>query len=99
MQNPIRIAIWNANGLLNHNNEIKAFIADKGIDIMLVSETHFTSKSFMKIPNYSMYITNHPAGTARGGTAIIVHNKIHHQPLENYSRPFLQGTSIKIHDQ
>ena len=51
MQNPIRIAVWNANGLLNHNNEVKAFIADKGIDIMLVSETDFTSKSFMKISN------------------------------------------------
>jgi hypothetical protein len=32
------------------------------IDILLISETHFTTKSYFKIPHYNMYCTNHPDG-------------------------------------
>jgi hypothetical protein len=31
---------------------------------MLISETHFTEKSYLKLLNYTVYDTNHPAGTA-----------------------------------
>lgn len=99
MNKPIRIAVWNANGLLNHTHELKAFIASKCIDIMLISETHFTNKSYMNFKNYSIYNTNHPAGTARGGTAIIVDNNIRHQIRQNYKEQYLQSTSIQIFDQ
>jgi hypothetical protein len=47
------------------------------IAIMLLSETHFTQNSYMRIPNYTLYHTTHPAGTARGGTVIII--KKHYQ--------------------
>jgi hypothetical protein len=39
---------------------------------MLISEKHFTEKSYPKLPNYTVYHTNHPAATAQGGTAIII---------------------------
>jgi hypothetical protein len=41
---------------------------------MLISETHFTDKSYLKLRNYTVYHTNHPAGTARGGSAILLKN-------------------------
>jgi hypothetical protein len=46
------------------------------IDITLISETHFTEKTYLKLPNYTVYHTNHPARTVRGGAAIIKKNPI-----------------------
>jgi hypothetical protein len=63
---------------------------------MLISEMHFTEKSYLKLPNSAVYHTNHPAGSARGGTAIII-KKYHHQ-LNNYSQDFLQATSVSVED-
>jgi hypothetical protein len=65
---------------------------------MLLSETHFTHKSYLRTPHYTIYHTNHPAGTARGGTAIITQNAIKHHPLPNYSRDYLQATSVSVVD-
>ena len=36
----------NANGLQNHIEEIKLFLNQNFIDIILISETHFTSKNY-----------------------------------------------------
>lgn len=74
VQHYIKLCVWNANGLAQHAQELKSFITNQNIDIMLISETHFTKKSFLKIPNYSIYSTEHPNETARGGTAVIIKN-------------------------
>jgi exonuclease III len=68
----LQIALWNANGLAHHADELQTFLAIRNIDIMLLSETHFTQKSYLKLSHYTIYHTNHPAGTARGGAAIII---------------------------
>jgi hypothetical protein len=41
---------------------------------------------------------NNPAGTARGGTAIIIKKSIKHHQLNNYSQDFLQVTSVLVED-
>jgi len=56
----IRIAEWNANGLLHHKLELIQFLQDNKIDVLLVSETHCTIRTVLKIPNYSIYHCNHP---------------------------------------
>ena len=92
-----KLAIWNTNGLQHHLQELKAFIEDKNLDVVLIScvlITHFTKRSYVKIPNYKIYSTNHPAGTARGGSAIIVRESINHNVNENYSTNHIQCTSI-----
>ena len=38
MQINLRIAVWNANGLSNHYNEVEIFLANNFIDIFSVSE-------------------------------------------------------------
>ena len=45
-----KIAIWNANGLQQHAKELKTFIYEQNIDIMMISETHFTDKHYLRIP-------------------------------------------------
>jgi hypothetical protein len=64
----------------------------------VLSETRFTEKSYLKLPIYAVYHTNHPAGNARGGTAIIIKNTIKHHQLNNYSQDFLQATSVSMED-
>jgi uncharacterized membrane protein YvbJ len=60
---------------------------------MLISETDFTEKSYLKLPNHTIYHTNHPAETA-----IIIKNSITHHQLNNYSQDFLQATSVSVED-
>ena len=45
---------------------------------MLISETHFTNKYFLKIHGYKLYHTQHPSGRAHGGRGELSSN-----PLRN----------------
>lgn len=96
MPSTLKIAVWNANGLCRHAQEIKTFLNLQNIDIMLISETHFTSKSYLKIPNYTIYNTNHPDGRARGGSAIIIKSSIKHEENIKYNLDYLQATSVEV---
>lgn len=96
--NNLKIAVWNANGLANHTLEIKIFLVTHNIDIMLISESHLTNRSHIKIPQYTTYNTQHPDGTGHGGTAIIIKSSIKHYELSKYSKNHLQATSIAIQD-
>lgn len=92
--NSISICHWNANGLNQHKNELETFLHLNSIDIMLVSETHFTSKNCFRIKGYKVYDTKHPSGRGFGGTAVIVRSSIKHYPLQCYSKEYMQATSI-----
>jgi hypothetical protein len=35
----LQLALWNANGLTQHIEELKIFISHHNIDVMLISET------------------------------------------------------------
>lgn len=94
----LKIAIWNANGLGRHVDEVKLFIQTHKLDILLVSETHFTTRSHITIPNYNIYRTNHPDATAHGGTAVIIRQNIKHYVRAEYALENLQSTSITIED-
>lgn len=95
---PLKIIIWNANGLAQRALELKQFITEQSADILIISETHFTNKSFLKIPNYNIYNTNHPSGRGHGGTAIIASAKLKCIELGQYNHEFLQSTAIQIED-
>ena len=97
--NCLKIAVWNANGLAQRSLEVSQFMKDNNISIMLVSETHFTNKTFFKINNFEIHCTNHPAGTARGGSAIIIDSSINHEVLSGYQTHHIQATNILISDK
>jgi len=77
---PLRIALWNANE----------------IDVMLLAETHLTTKYNFQIRGYMFYNTNHPDGKAHGGTGILIKNRIKHHFHNTFATNYLQGTSINI---
>jgi exonuclease III len=85
--------LWNTNRLVQHAEEIKTYIQNQKVDIILISETHFTKKSYIKIPNNSIYDTQQPDGTAHGGTAIIMKKGIKHHLHGHYNLEHLQATS------
>ena len=81
IDNFLRISQWNANGLQSHTEEIQLFLNQNCIDIFLTSETHFTNKNYFCIPKYKLYYTNHPDGTAHGGTATLTQETIENNEL------------------
>lgn len=96
--NSIKICYWNANGLSQHKHEVEVFLKSHNIQILLVSETHFTIKNCFRIRGYTTYDTKHPNGKACGGSAIIIQNKVNHIPLKEFETEYLQSTSIYLSD-
>jgi exonuclease III len=95
MTKALKLAVWNANGLCQHAQEIRQFIKSLDLDILLVSETHFKERSYMSIPNYHIYRTDHPDKTAHGGTAVII---LKHHVRAEYRHEHLQATTIAVED-
>ena len=98
MGDKLKIAFWNANGLAQRSLELKSFLIEHDIDVMLISERHFTRKKYLKITNYKIYDTQHPDGKAHGGTAAIIKDTIKHYENEENTDDFLQATSITLDD-
>ena len=94
--NSLRICYWNANGLSQHKYEVQQFLQMQDIDVLLISETHFTHKNCFRINGYYTYDTKHPSGRACGGTAIIIRDNIKHFPLPEYKTDHIQATSVNI---
>lgn len=94
--NTVKIALWNANGLQQHRQEVELYLKDNNIDIFLISETHFTNRSYFKIPGYTMYETQHPSGRAHGGSAILIKNQIQHFELPKFQTDYIQATNVNI---
>ena len=94
----MRIALWNANGLAQHKFELELFLKQQQIDVMLISETHFTDKNYLKIHGYNFYHTQHPSGKAHSGTRIIIKSSIKHYELPSFQKDYLQATNVAIED-
>jgi exonuclease III len=63
---------WNANELLQHQQELQAVLDTEKEDVCLVSETHFAKQSYIKFMAHKVYHTIHPENSARGGSAVIM---------------------------
>jgi hypothetical protein len=88
----LQFALRKTNGLTKHTEKLKTFTT---IHITVTTKKmHFTEKSGLKLPNYVVYHMNHPAGTAQGGTTIIIKSSIKHHQLNNYSQNFLQVITV-----
>jgi hypothetical protein len=66
------------------------------IDILLISETHATDRTYVKIPYYIVYFANHPDNQARSGAAIIIRTALKHQALQPYITNKIQSPIVKI---
>jgi len=92
MATTLRIATWNANGLLQHIPELEVFLGEDKVDICLIFETYFTESSYIKIRGYH---TPHPLNKPRG-SAILIKNNILHFEKPKISNPMMQVTTICI---
>jgi hypothetical protein len=52
----LQLALWNTNGLTQHTEELQMFISIHNIDVMLIAETYFTEKGYLKLPKYTVII-------------------------------------------
>lgn len=96
MLNKMKIGTWNTNGLSPNKSEVEILLKMHDLDILLISETHLTDKSHIQIRNYNIYTTNHPDGTAHGGTAILIRSSIEHYELPQFKTEHIQATSVNI---
>ena len=74
------------------------FLETNEVDVLLVSETHFTNRTDFSIPKYKMYHTMHPDGTAHGSSAIPIKENIKHYTIDSYCTEKIQATNIMIED-
>jgi len=94
--NNIRVATWNANGVLNRKHELEVFLKSENIDICLLSETHLTNSSDLDVLGYDCYKAVHPSNQPRGGSAILVKSTIKHNGESKIESEEVQLTTIKI---
>ena len=93
----INLICWNANGLTLRKTEFESFLHLHDIDIALVSETHLISYiNIPKIRDYQVYLANHPNGSARGGSAIIIKRVLQHYDVGAFATPSIQCSIIAV---
>jgi hypothetical protein len=93
----LKIVHWNSDGITRKINELRAFSSKYKIDILLLSETHLKPGIKLHIPNYHTYRSDlQPirGSHAHGGTAVLVHRRITHNPIKLNTS--IQSTSILI---
>jgi len=78
MAGTLRIMTWNSNGLLQHKESLLVTLIEQKIDVCLISETHFTRESYLKLRGYEVYHAIYPSNCARGGSAVLIKTGISH---------------------
>jgi len=96
MNSTLKIMSWNANGLLQHQQELQVVLETEKVDVCLISETHFTKQSFIKFRGYKVYHTIHPANSAKGGSVVIIKETIHHYEETKYETEGIQDMAVRI---
>jgi hypothetical protein len=51
MVSNLRIMTWNSNGLLQRKESLHVTLINQKIDVCLISDRHFTRKSYLKLAN------------------------------------------------
>lgn len=96
MPSALRMAFWNANGLLKNLHELRIFANTHALDILLINETHLNPSQTPKLSNYTLY-RNDRLHTRGGGTAIFVKSKIAHKHNITPTLSSIESTSITIY--
>ncbi|CAH1384438.1 unnamed protein product [Tenebrio molitor] len=92
----IKIATWNANGIINKIDETKTFLMTEKIDIMIINETKLTSNDKLYFNNYKTYRQDRPTNTRAGGVAIIIKSDIAHRQIKNDNTNSIETVTIEL---
>lgn len=96
MSNCLKIATWNANGILNKLQTFELFLNCHHIDICLLSETHMTPNNYLYIKNYKTYNAIHPDNLPKGGSAVIIRDTIDHFELGKVQSIDMQVSIVQV---
>ena len=66
------------------------------IDIALILETHFTSRTVFRLPRYTVLHTTHPEVTPHGGTEIIIRSTLRHHEQLRLQTNELQAIAVHL---
>ena len=86
-------------GLSPNKDEVELLLNLHKIDILLVSETHFTASNNVKTKNYDNYGTNHLDGTAPARAAVIVKSNTKNNEQPQFKKPYIQAATITIEER
>jgi len=92
----IRLALWNANGLSSHRLELQTFLDMHKIDIALISEKHFTSRTVFRLPRYTVFHSIHTDDTAHREAAFIIRSSLRHHEHLRLQTPELQAIASNL---
>lgn len=87
---------WNANGLNRRKLELEIALNFNKIDICLISETHFTKETYLKLKGYKCYHALHPANKARGGSAVLIRDNLKHHECIKIETEMFQVCAITV---
>jgi exonuclease III len=90
----LRLAFWNANGVRGRKIELDYFLAQHGVDVCLLNETHLDPGQAFRFANYVCHRTDR--STKGGGTAILVRMGIEHHDLPVPGLRHLEATAIEL---
>jgi hypothetical protein len=94
---PLRILVWNADGVSTKLPEVECFVRRYEIDVLLLSETHCKEAQAPRIFGFESYTANDPSdGNAKGGAAILVKSSLVHFPLTPIATDKVQVASAAI---
>ncbi len=87
---------WNARGLTKSElEEFKQFISSSSPDVVLISETHWSSAFDIQFRCYNVFKKDCPLRQG-GGVALIVHKSILSSPLLNFSSDTAEAIGVSI---
>ena len=96
MNSTRKITACVACGLLQHQQELQAVLDTEKVDEVLVSESHFTKQSYIKFKSYKVYHNINPGNSARGGSAVIINENVHHHEETKYETEGTQAKAVCI---
>ena len=88
------IACWNSGGILNKTTELKQFLQDYSVKILLLQETFLTKNKSLSLSGYCIYRDDRP--TNGGGTAIAIHKTIPHTRINIQGLKEIEATAIEV---
>ena len=90
----LRLACWNADSVRGKKQELDHFLGQNGIDICLLTETHFRSGVVFQMANYVCHRNDRL--TEGGGTAILVRRGIARHAVPVPGLTHLKATAIQV---
>ena len=96
MAGALRLALWKTNGLSSHRLELQTFLDLHKIDIALISETYFATRTVFRLPRYTVFHTIQPHVTAHGGAAELIRNSLRHHEHLRIQTNELQAIAVHL---